>query len=487
MKPVKVSSRNPSFDLWLGFCLVLLLLNNPLAKAEGITELTLKEAIQLALENDPQISDLQAKLDSSQLELDQLQAIYRFQLLLDAKPASLSYRSRSSDISTKEDKNVFSSELSLEGSISFPSNLDLTGEITLNRSDATEDQGWDLLWNIGVKQDLLSNPAYSESALNTMQKRMETEKTQDNLEQQKKLTVIDMRQKYFDLVIKEEQYLNSQEDHELAQRELEKTKREREVSAVGDIDLLKSEIEERKAYKTMLAARDAHLSQLRGLELLLGISLTGLRILDLELGEFSSWGLSEEETISRALANSIDLKSLELDIKLAEARLEAEKRGSWPDLFLQAQYAKQEGEELGEEDIYNWQISLNLTYSIFDGERQRDAIELKEIAYEEAKRNYEDSKSQVEDTTRDKLASLEDKSREIEIAYLSQDEAELEKALKEEQLKEGLITQDEYQRAVNRSKEAQLDLQQAINDCQAEELRLKVSIGEELELGGEIN
>jgi outer membrane protein TolC len=186
-------------------------------------------------------------------------------------------------------------------------------------------------------------------------------------------------------------------------------------------DLLEVQTALARDRQTVLALENGLRSQREQMNFLLGRSLdTPFRVVEPEVAPAPGQELSE--LLQEALSRRPEVLAAEVRLQQARTARELARSDYLPDVGLRLSYERQSNSGLLPPDL--WMLTVQAQYDLLDGGRRDHQIAEKDLALEQAARNLEEARAQVELELRAQLRRLADLAQAVEAARLARQAAE---------------------------------------------------------------
>ncbi len=186
------------------------------------------------------------------------------------------------------------------------------------------------------------------------------------------------------------------------------------AGAAPRLDLLKTEVDLAHAKDNLLLARNNLDSAFELLKNLMGMEDAGATIAVVEPKPSVSTCLSEEESMSIALAKRPDYLAVAKKKAIAEGRIRIA-RGRWfPDIYGSGQYVKRAGDGTSFQE--DWFFGLRLSIPVFDGGLIRSEVDREKTELERVRQEERQVRLNISREVRDARLSVAHTSDRIKVA-----------------------------------------------------------------------
>jgi outer membrane protein TolC len=220
-------------------------------------------------------------------------------------------------------------------------------------------------------------------------KRAEAEVARLDAEVQKDLTVLAVKQGYFNLLLAKRLVLVNQEAVARAELNLRSAKGFFEVGTRPKIEVVRSEVDVANAQVALIQARNAVSLARVALNTAMGITVDAPTEVE-DILAYEPYPVDQSQLIPEALRQRPEYRRVNAVVTSAEASVRQAFRDFFPDISGQGQYGgtfrdpRRPVDDLAE----TWQLGVTLNWTIFDGGN-------KIARYEETKNTVESGRSQV--------------------------------------------------------------------------------------------
>ncbi|HHW09351.1 MAG TPA: TolC family protein [Firmicutes bacterium] len=188
--------------------------------------------------------------------------------------------------------------------------------------------------------------------------------------------------------------------------------------------------------------------------------------------------------LAEAMVNSsLDLKKKQLDLELTRLRVSAAKADLSPSISLSASYSIPNLYK-SDSSKNSWAVSVNVEYPILDGGTRRLTMEERELDLDNAVAALQKAEETVIESVKTMLENWEQAVENLAIAQLKLEKARLEESIKTEHHRLGIVSQTALAATKRATRLAEINLQAAINACYIIELEIAAATGDALLLNG---
>ena len=480
------------FKLWptktLTVCVLLLLLviNLPVAATSNDAGelIGLEAAIEIGLEENSTLQDSRREIENLQRSIDRLQASQGWNLDLWGDYSYYSDDDRPGMSEIMDNGSVddggnggydsisigLDSSRELAGFYLNPA-LEITGMETKELSDIDFEDDVEL--SLSLRSDLYPRlPTQSERELRILEDNFLG--LQENYQKEKVQQQLSWLNDYLELLRLQERLEIQDEYLAFTEENLVRTEKRQEIGEAGMYEYREAEIDNREAqiaYQrqlNILEQKKQDFYRELGLSPHKQIKLTRddayLKESKQFLQEKEKEMLTDEKLLKKNLLdNSIDIKSLTREIARAQTELEWVEKEARPELVFNGSVDVPDGE---------WQLGLSATFNLYDGGLSKMGIEEKKIKLADLQEDYQELRESLLLQVERRLAELELKREEKEIAGLKLKNKQMETEKSDHERKKGIISEREYRQLLVAEKDVAVDLQAAKDELLMEQLYL---------------
>ena len=467
--------KNNSF-----FILFLIIFTGFILTGENVhaKEISLEEALSWGIENNSSIKEIKDSIETIERSLNLIATEYGFKTQLSANPIIAGDSSIITDDESNSSESSDGSKISLKTTKLFPNGIILQSEISLKEEDL-----FDL-------EKLSEGPTSTFSATKNLYPvlpiKSEQEKylasnnllkARENLTWQQKYKKIEFLESYFNLLRLQGKLSLAKTNFQYAQDDLNKVLRKIEIGEAGERQNIEAKISLKKAEINFLQAQNTFLQQKNGWYLNLGF-VEETEVLLVEdspfLEEVVKWidslefNFEGEKFTELAVENYYKIKNNLLDQDSVQKEAEWNLTKNKPQVDLFGAYSSKDN---------TWGVGVELSYDIFDGGKQK----IEDEGYQAKLENSRDDYSQIVSELKLELSDLTNQQEinnlNLEEKLMSWEKAKLEEESYQIQLKQGLISDSEFQYKMLDWQEAEIDFKSAEDEILINKLRIAHFLG----------
>ena len=423
------------------------------AKVGFSNSITLEDTIKMALENNEQLLDSEASLEIAQLNLQRAEKLFgNPQINLNLNPWRGYY--------IEEGNLESSAKFMTGGTIKFPWGTD----ISLNYEGAYdyESGNYDGYYSLELHQALFEDTNLSPSAMELYNALIAVERAHLNLAQSRKEIISTTVKSFYEILEISDSLNLVKKKIVLNQEKIEETIRKKESGLVGQLDILKAEIELEENTKQLSKLENQLALTKNQFYSSIGAEKNSLLIFsplqEKKLREKVEKLLVKEVTEEIILSQS-EFKEAQWTIDEKRLELRKKEKDTSPSWSLTVGYTSEKS-TLGGTTPAQWQGSIGISYNLFDAGRVKLSVRTAEISLEKAERDFENLRETVRFNLISKRNTLEEALSQFNLWKMRKDEIELKGELAQEQFALGTISSQEL-------KEFQLQVIQLENSYQS--------------------
>lgn len=389
----------------------------------GTLNLTLKDAVKLAVE---QNLDIRAELYNSaaaEADIRKNRAIYETHLTLDT-----SYQDSKTVATSKVSGNTVKNFSLTPGAYRlFPTGgtLSLSYEnlyTDTNSSFATFNSYWQSDLVLSLNQPLLKNFGKDPTELNIRVAELGKEGSLKSFKSKLLETVAQVEGEYFKLGSLRDEHESKKISLELAKRVLSETEARVKAGVLPAMEILNAQFGVASREKDLLDAEKAVRDQSDVLTVLLHIDGV-FEIITLDSPDRTGFSLKEDEAINRALSQRPELEALQNQLAASELQTRVAKGRTLPDLNLTGSVAAtglsdryaRTVEQVTASDYPVWKVGLKLDYPLGNQAAENDYIKSR-LKTDQLGLQISSLKESISSETRTSLRAVSTSFKQLEVA-----------------------------------------------------------------------
>lgn len=474
--------KNDSF-----FILFLIILTNFIFTGENVQakEISLEEALSWGIEHNSSIKEMKNSIETIERSLNLIDTEYGLKSKISANPIIAGgFEEQTNDNSNGVDEgdtsfgSISSPKITLKTTKLFPNGIILQSEISLREED------WFDLEKLSEGPDSIFSATKSLYPVLPIKSEQEKYlasnnllKARENLTWQQESKKIEFLESYFNLLRLQERLSLTKTNFQYAKDDLDKILRKIEIGEAGERQEIEAKIALKKAEINYLQAQNTFLQQKNRWYLNLGLpEETEVPLVEDSpfLEEIIKWAdslelnLKKEELIELAVDNYYGIRNILLDQDSSQKEAEWNLAKNKPQVDLFGAYSAQDN---------SWGIGIELSYDISDGGKQKIEDEGYQAKLENLKDDYLQIVSELKLELYDLINQQEINNLNLEEKLMSWEKAKLEDESYQIQLKQGLISDSEFQYKMLGWQESEINLKSAKDEILINKLSIAHFLG----------
>lgn len=474
--------KNDSF-----FILFLIILTNFIFTGENVQakEISLEEALSWGIEHNSSIKEMKNSIETIERSLNLIDTEYGLKSKISANPIIAGgFEEQTNDNSNGVDEgdtsfgSISSPKITLKTTKLFPNGIILQSEISLREED------WFDLEKLSEGPDSIFSATKSLYPVLPIKSEQEKYlasnnllKARENLTWQQESKKIEFLESYFNLLRLQERLSLTKTNFQYAKDDLDKILRKIEIGEAGERQEIEAKIALKKAEINYLQAQNTFLQQKNRWYLNLNLpEETEVPLVEDSpfLEEIIKWAgslelnLKKEELIELAVDNYYGIRNILLDQDSSQKEAEWNLAKNKPQVDLFGAYSAQDN---------SWGIGIELSYDISDGGKQKIEDEGYQAKLENLKDDYLQIVSELKLELYDLINQQEINNLNLEEKLMSWEKAKLEDESYQIQLKQGLISDSEFQYKMLGWQESEINLKSAKDEILINKLSIAHFLG----------
>lgn len=474
--------KNDSF-----FILFLIILTNFIFTGENVQakEISLEEALSWGIEHNSSIKEMKNSIETIERSLNLIDTEYGLKSKISANPIIAGgFEEQTNDNSNGVDGgdtsfgSISSPKITLKTTKLFPNGIILQSEISLREED------WFDLEKLSEGPDSIFSATKSLYPVLPIKSEQEKYlasnnllKARENLTWQQESKKIEFLESYFNLLRLQERLSLTKTNFQYAKDDLDKILRKIEIGEAGERQEIEAKIALKKAEINYLQAQNTFLQQKNRWYLNLNLpEETEVPLVEDSpfLEEIIKWAgslelnLKKEELIELAVDNYYGIRNILLDQDSSQKEAEWNLAKNKPQVDLFGAYSAQDN---------SWGIGIELSYDISDGGKQKIEDEGYQAKLENLKDDYLQIVSELKLELYDLINQQEINNLNLEEKLMSWEKAKLEDESYQIQLKQGLISDSEFQYKMLGWQESEINLKSAKDEILINKLSIAHFLG----------
>jgi len=441
-------------------------------------EISLEEALSWGVEHNSSIKEIKDSIETIERSLDLIDTEYGFKTKISANPIIAGSSSIITNDESNSSESSDSSKISLKTTKLFSNGVIFQSEISL------KEENWFDLEKLSEGPDSTfsaTKSLYPVLPIKSEQEKYLTSndllKAQKNLKWQQEYKKIEFLESYFNLLRLQERLSLAKTNFQYAQDDLSKILKKIEIGEAGERQEIEAKIALKKAEINFLQAQNTFLQQKNRWYLNLNFpEETEVSLVEDSpfLEEIIKWAdslefnLKEEELMELAVDNYYRIRNILLDQDSSQKEAEWNLAKNKPQVDLFGAYSSQDN---------SWGVGIELSYDIFDGGKQKIEDEGYQAKLENLKDDYLQIVSELKLELKDLINQQEINNLNLEEKLMSREKAKLEEESYQIQLKQGLISDSEFQYKRLGWQESEINLKSARDEILINKLRMAHFLG----------
>lgn len=189
------------------------------------------------------------------------------------------------------------------------------------------------------------------------------------------------------------------------------------AGTVAKSDVLRSEVEKAKAEQSLIKAKNAYELAMSGFNNVIGLPLETQVVVKEEL-KHEKYNKTLEECINTALANRPDLAQAKAAVELAQKDIQIAESGKKPTITVVAS-EKWNDKDFPGTDNNTWTIGLNASYNLFDAGITKSQVKGAEATHGKASEQLRQAKDAVQLEVRQAYLNMLEAEKRIETSQVA--------------------------------------------------------------------
>ncbi|MBD3290040.1 hypothetical protein GF337_14625 [candidate division KSB1 bacterium] len=294
-------------------------------------------------------------------------------------------------------------------------------------------------------------------------------------------TVLEVKEKYYE-VLKSEQLLVVAEEFLLAsQQELRRIEAMEEIGSASRAEVYQQKVRVGENKLSLIDAQNALSNAKAQLNYTLGIDVNTELDLDDDILEVSDVDVNYEALVNQALENRVDYQAAHQNVNSAKADVTLQRSDYYPSVSLRGEYSwfdvKFPESTQALEEFDNYSVSLNLSMTLFQGFKTRANVSSAKASLMMAQAELEQTKRQVMLDVKTAVLNVQKAAENIEVTQENLVSAEEDYRLASERYRVGSGTLLEQMNAESSLSSAKANRIEALYDYQYYLAALELAVG----------
>lgn len=402
-------------------------------------ELTLEQAIELALQQNRTLRRSLLNLRSQSLSLGSLEADFDVKVI---PTSAIGYNSDEdenwrvgTEISKKTSSGIVASVIPAIAGGDDGDNTDVGLALTIP-----------LLRGLG--EEFVKDEIYS-SRFNLKKAHFDFYKLQDSIVLQVVNAIYESIQNQQNIEFLEKQLLLLKNHHALA-------KLKEKARVISAIDLYRAQIRIKEVEEELVTSNEVYRNSLDQVKDIIAIPMTGSVMVSAPI-DVKELDVKEDDVIDIALHNRIEIEQGELEIKEAQRKVTIAQNNLLPQLDLELGYNKFGEQVLFDLPEESWTVSLSSNTDIFR-KSEKSLFEISRISYRRKLIDFEETKELIKKQVRTALNSLTKQKQQLKIRKEKVNQARGKLKLSESKFRHGMAGNFDLLESQTQLQQAQTNL-----------------------------
>lgn len=413
---------------------------------QGTQPITLRQAVDLAVRNNPQLRQARQQRDQAQAQLDQARAANNPTVSVNA---NLVQQGQESPVTSQQPPFTVNNQ----GQV-VPNPNAGPGETEIQSSDAATLSG-----NLEVSYALFTSGRRS-SLIRASEGQVRVQQLE--IERQTNELILQVATSYFDLQQAGAQVRIFQSNVEQAEQSLRDAEALERAGVGTRFDVLQAQVDVANAQQELTQQLSSFNIARRNLTQLLntsnGVDLTAADPIEVA----GDWNLTLEQSIVEALRNRAELEQQLIQREASEEQRQAALAQLGPQVNLQGSFGLNNNLDAGNGFLNNYQVGVGLSLNLYDGGAARAEARAQETNIAQAESQFESLQNQIRFETEQAYSQLEASATNIQTTALAVQQAAEALRLARLRFQAGVGTQTDVLRQQTALAQTQVNNLQAI-------------------------
>ncbi|MBD1849493.1 TolC family protein [Leptolyngbya sp. ST-U4] len=413
---------------------------------QGTQPITLRQAVDLAVRNNPQLRQARQQRDQAQAQLDQARAANNPTVSVNA---NLVQQGQESPVTSQQPPFTVNNQ----GQV-VPNPNAGPGETEIQSSDAASLSG-----NLEVSYALFTSGRRS-SLIRASEGQVRVQQLE--IERQTNELILQVATAYFDLQQAGAQVRIFQSNVEQAEQSLRDAEALERAGVGTRFDVLQAQVDVANAQQNLTQQLSSFDIARRNLTQLLntsnGVDLTAADPIEVA----GDWNLSLEQSIVEALRNRAELEQQLIQREASEEQRQAALAQLGPQVNLQGSFGLNNNLDAGNGFLNNYQLGVGLSLNLYDGGAARAEARAQETNIAQAESQFESLQNQIRFETEQAYSQLQASATNIQTTALAVQQAAEALRLARLRFQAGVGTQTDVLRQQTALAQTQVNNLQAI-------------------------
>jgi len=455
----------------LGVIIITFLLSSLAWSQENIVKLTLNESIEQAIKNNLDLKISEVQFQEKESDIAGKESSFNLKVDLEGAPASwegeeinnLNYKPEAKISANLLTKSGTTYSFSIQGGKEEDEGLKKTSlSLTLN-------------------QKILPSPKLSSSYLSLEKAFLDIKSSKLSLKEQRNSLRVEVKTGFYNV-------LKQRRKIELKKLSLEQAKKNITIiedklkkGLANELDLLNTQMNVISAKEVLFQNQNQLKRYLMDFKNLLGIDFhIKVKLIEESEYDYESLKIDLDRAIEEALRNRVEVKQQKLAIEACQLDLALANTKSSPSLDLSGGYSYATHEGLPNTDKGDYKVSLIFGIPLLDGGESKAEVKGAKEKLRENQLNLKKFERDITTEVQKYLLNLQEGEGQIDVLRVSKEKYQEDFNIAQERYFRGLITKDELREKEINFKQAQVDLLDALLDCELTKSKLLKSLGRKL-------
>jgi outer membrane protein TolC len=450
---------------------VLVFLLSPLVcSQENIVKLTLDESIEQALKNNLELKISEVQFQEKESDIAKKETSFNLKVDLEGTPANWKGE-EINNLNYKPEAEISANLLTKSGTTySFNVVEEGKGDEGLKETSLS----------FTINQKILPSPKFSSSYLSWEKALLDLKSSELFLKDRRNSLKFEVKTGFYNI-------LKQRREVELEKLFLEQAKENLTIvedklkkGLANELDLLNAQLEVVNVEKTLFQNQNQLRKYLMEFKNLLGIDFhTKVELIEESKYDYEPLKVNLDQLAEEALYNRVEIKQQKLAIEVYQLDLALAKTKSSPSLGLSGGYNYAYNNK-GLPDTGEYKVSLVFGIPLLDGGESKAEIQGAKEKLKESQLNLKKIKRDIITEVQEYFFNFQEKQRQIEFLRVSKEKYQEDLNIAQERFLSGLITKHEFREKEISLKQAQIDLFNALLDCEFAKSKLLKSLGRKL-------
>ncbi len=451
---------------------VLVFLLSPLAwSQEGVVKFTLDESIEHALNNNLDLKITEIQFQEKESDIAKKETSFNLKVNLEGTPAS--WRGEEIDSLTYKPEAKISANLLTKNGTTYSFSV---------RGEKGEDEKFETTsLSLTLTQKILPFPGYSSSYLSLERALLDLKRNEFSLEERRNSLKFEVKTGFYNILKQKRKAELKELSLEQAKENLSTVEDKLRKELANKLDLLNARMNLINAKEALFQSQNQLKRYLIEFKNLLGIdSHIKVELIEESEYDYESPKIDLDQIIEEALRNRVEIKQQRLVIEDYQLDLALTKTKLFPSLDLSGGYTYTYNENFPNAERGEYKVSLVFGIPLLDGGENKAEIKGAKEKLRESQLNFKKLERDITTEVQKNLLNLQEKEGQIEFLRVSKEKCQEDLNIAQERYFNGSITEDELREKEINLRQAQINLLDALLDCELAKSKLLKSLGRKL-------